>query len=203
MIGPTVRVPESFAGASLPPPDLSGSPQITVHDWRSWSDGRSTLAAACFGARSAAWSPEVTELAEQKLVDVAFGTALRLRDGAGLVVASRNEGGNVREQQLVGDGVRGRTFLAFQDGDVHACLTLCVALRTDVAGGEPGCADAVATSRLEGTFEPAPGPGAALGSLLYAVHHPRPTVLAFAAIVVGAGIISVWRRPRRRRARRF
>jgi hypothetical protein len=203
MTGPTVRVPDSFASASLPPPDLSGAPQITLRDWRSWSDGTSTLAAGCFGTRSASWSPEVTELAEQKLTDVTVGTALRVRDGAGLHVTSHDVDGNVREQRLEGDGVRGRTFLGFRQGEVHACIALCVGARGEGQPREPSCADAIHTSRLEGTFEPPPEPGAGLGALLYAVHHPRPVALAFAAAVVVAGIVSVWRRPRRHRARRF
>ena len=200
---PTVRVPDSFATASVPAPDLSGAPQIALRDWRSWSDGRSTLAAGCFGTHSTSWSSEVTQLAEQKLVDVAVGTALRVRDGAGLSVASRGDDGNVREQQLVGDGIRGKTFLAFREGEVHACLALCIAQGPAIGVAEPSCADAVATSRVEGTFEPPPGPGAGLGALLYAVHHPRPVSLGFVALVVVAGIVAVWRRPRRRRARRF
>jgi len=200
---PTVGVPESFASASLPPPDLSGAPQITLRDWRSWSDGTATLATGCFGAHAASWSAEVTELVEQKLVDVTAGTALRVRDDAGLRVASRNVDGNVREQQLEGDGVRGRTFLAFSHGEVHACVSVCVGGRAEGPGRAPSCAEAIATSRLEGTFEPPPEPGAGLGALLYAVHHPRPVALAFATAVVFAGIVGIWRRPRRRRARRF
>jgi hypothetical protein len=172
-----------------------------LRDWRSWSDGTATLAAGCFGTHAASWSAEVTELAEQKLVDVSVGTALRVRDGAGLHVASRNGDGNVREQQLAGDGALGRTFLAFRGGEVQACIALCVGAR--VEGSSPSCAQAVTTSRLEGAFEPPPTPGAGLGALLYAVHHPRPVALAFAAAVVVAGIVSIWRRPRRRRARRF
>lgn len=203
MIGPTVRVPGSFASASLPPPDLSGSPQITLRDWRSWSDGAATLAAGCFGAHSASWSTEVTELAEQKLVDVTLGTALRVRTDASLQVTGRNTDGQVREQQLAGDGVHGRTFLAFERGEVHACMAVCVDAPGEARRGEPSCADAIATSRLEGTFEPPPEPGAALGALLYAVHHPKPVALGFASLVVVAGIVSVWRRPRRRGARRF
>jgi len=201
-VAPTVGVPESFASASLPPPDLSGAPQITLRDWRSWSDGASTLAAGCFDTRSTSWSGEVTELAEQKLFDVTLGTALRIRDGVELRVAAHDTVGNVRLQRLEGDGVLGRTFLAFGGGEVNACIAVCVGPRA-TPNVSPSCTDAVASSRLEGTFQPPPEPGAGLGALLYAVHHPRPVALAFAAVVVLAGIVSIWRRPRRHRARRF
>ena len=200
---PTVRVPDSFSSASLPPPDLSGSPQITLRDWRSWSDGASTLAAGCFDTRATSWSGEVTELAEQKLFDVSLGTALRVRDSVGMRIASHEVQSNVRQQQLEGDGVRGRTFLGFRDGDVNACIVVCVGARAEAPGSPPSCADAIASSRLEGTYEPPPEPGVGLSALLYAVHHPRPVALVFAAVVVVAGIVSIWRRPRGRRTQHF
>lgn len=84
-----------------------------------------------------------------------------------------------------------RTFIGFDESRVLTCFAACV------DRSERSCTAAVDGARLVGSLEPPP-PKLGLRAVTWAVHHPQPTALGAAALlVVGAvAFVAFRRRPR-------
>lgn len=214
----TVALPDGFSSGFSPgdfaAPDLSQSPQLAVEQWESARDASGHVAVAwgCISGDTSSWSPDATELAENKLAEIASGTAARLRGEPTPMHVTRTSGngnGSVdgRDRTLESDGEfsgakdGARTFLAFTRAPdrAHGCFVACT------SSAAPPCAATLASANLSGAMVDPPGPGIALRSLALVVHHPHVALGALALTVAACSALAIATRPgiksRRKRTR--
>ncbi len=188
-----VALPRDFSAASLPPPDLSQAPQLTIERWQSAKDDRGdvVLAWGCIAGDASAWSADATDLAQGKLVEIASGTAARMRGrGSPMHVAAETNAGLDRALALDDGAGRARTLLRFTHDRAHGCVVVCTSA---------SCEPAVDDAEVAGTFVDAPAPGIALRSLALVVHHPHGALAALGAFLVACAALAIVTRPGRRR----
>ena len=135
------------------------------------------------GAASA-WSDDATEVAQSKLIELASGTAARLRGSPSPMHVVASVG---RERTLaLDDGTFGgaRTFVAFsRDPDrAYGCFVTCIS---------PSCDAAQNGAIIEGASAEPPSPGVVLRSLGFVVHHPHAAVAMLAATLVGLAMLAI------------
>ena len=188
---------------ALAPPDLSATPQVELRSFQALTDGGITFASACFRGSAPGWNPDVDELVERKLVDVAISFGTKIHDPTPLHVTAHETANGVTTQRLAASPPElgeGRTWLGFRDGAPIACVLTCVP--TD--GRAHDCASLVDSARLRPPIDPTPPTeGALLGALGAMVHHPTATAGALAGALFAVGLALVVRRPKRRRRTHF
>ncbi len=178
----TVTIPSGFTSASVAPPDLTQSPQLSLEQWDAARDANgNSLIWACVSAETSVWNADATELAQDKLAELASKYAAKTMHG---VRASRDG----RDRTLASDDAQAtaRTMLAFTADRAHACFVTCTA---------PPCAGAVENANVSGPTVDPPHPGLALGALSYAVHHPHQALAGFGGLVVLAATLAIATRP--------
>ncbi len=184
-----------WAARELAPPDLSQSARLTLEQWAAATDKDTSVAWGCVGADAGSWSRDATEVAQQKLAELASSTSARMRGEATPmhVTASAQDG---RVRSLFADNQaaasQARTFVTFTEGRVHGCFVACVG---------NGCDDVVVSSSVTGDLRDPPPPGLALGSVGFVIHHPHAALGIFSTALVLASVVAVVTRPRRLRAR--
>ena len=176
---------EGLSPGDLPAPDFSATPQVTIEGWQSARDATGNVMAwACIRGDTSAWSDDATEVAESKLIELASGTAARLRGSPAPmhVVASVGRGRTLQ----VDDGTfgRARTFVAFsRDPDrVYGCFVTCIA---------PSCDAAQNAAIIEGASVEPPPPGVVLRSLGFVVHHPHAALAMLAATLIALAMLAI------------
>ncbi len=177
---------------TLGAPDLTQAPQLSLEQWESRaSEGKDELVWGCVRGDVGQWSPDATELAQGKLVELSASTLTRMGAGASLHVTATDGDGRVLEQSLASDGTaRARTFVAFTNSPAraHACLVVC----SDVSR----CGAAVESARIDGDVVSPPSPGLALRGLSATVHHPHAALGVVATLIVLVAVLAVATRPR-------
>jgi len=172
----------------LAPIDLSQTPQLALEEWGSARDaaGATTIAWACVGTDVGTWNADVTELANQKLAEIASGTAARMHGGATPMHVVR-QSSDARDRTLSADegDASARTFLVFTDARAHGCFVAC----------SSRCGATIDDARVSGELRDPPPAGAGLRALSYAVHHPRVAAGALLAAVVLAAALAIATRP--------
>ncbi len=195
-----VTVPEGFGRAELAPLDLTQTPQLAVEQWEGARDASGHLLAwGCVGADVSAWNADATELAQDKLAELASKS---VQTPMHTVRATQNGHDHRRasagadDRALASDDghASARTFLAFTadhaPNDVHACFVAC-----DAAA----CAPAVESAKVTGALGPPPSPGVALGALSWAVHEPHSALAAFGGLLALAAALAIATRPGKRK----
>ena len=181
-----VTVPPGFTrDGELAPIDLTQTPQLALEQWGSARDpaGATTIAWACVGTDVGTWNADVTELANQKLAEIASGTAARMHGSATPMHVAR-QSVDTRDRTLAADegDAAARTFLVFTEAPrnkmAHGCFVACAR----------DCGRTIDEAKVTGELREAPAAGAGLRALSYAVHHPR----------VAAGALLATRHPRGR-----
>jgi hypothetical protein len=188
-----VNGPPGFTrDGDLAPIDLSQTPQLTLEQWGSARDGsgKTTIAWACIGTDVSTWNADVTELANQKLAELASGTAARMHGSATpMHVVSTMD--RARTLQADEGAAHARTFLVFSESRAHGCFVACAD-------------DANVDARIVGDAREPPPAGVGLRALSYAVHHPRVAAGALAATILFAAALAIATRPgKSRRTRPF
>lgn len=181
-----VPAPSGFTRADVAAPDLTQSPQLSVEQWASARDASGgTLVWGCIAADATAWNADATELAQDKLTELAAKNTAKAMH----TVRTAQEG---RDRALASDDARAtaRTILAFTPDRVHACVVACTS---------PECASAVEVAKISGATVDPPPPGVALGALSYAVHHPHQSLAALGGLVVLAAALAIATRPGKRK----
>lgn len=182
-----VAVPPGYTrDGDLAPIDLSQTPQLTLEQWGSARDpaGKTTIAWACIGTDVGTWNADVGELANQKLVEIASGTAARMHGSATPMHL-------VRDHTFAADegDAAARTFLVFtqRNGDAraHGCFVSCAS----------DCGSAIDDAKVVGELRDPPPAGAGLRTLSYAVHHPRVAAGALLATIALAAALAIVKRP--------
>jgi hypothetical protein len=184
-----VLVPSGFTrDGDLSPIDLSQTPQLALEQWGSARDatGKTTTAWACVGTDVSTWNADVTELANQKLAEIASGTAARMH-GAATPMHVVQQSADARDRTLAADegDAAARTFLVFTDARAHGCFVACV----------EDCGRTIADARMTGELRDPPHAGAGLRALSYAVHHPRVAAGALLATIAVAAALAIAKRP--------
>jgi hypothetical protein len=167
-----------------------------------WSARRSTTAdtafvAGCVATPIPGWVDDMAPAVEGRTVALAGAVAAKITEGP---IDARKSGDafELRSANDLSGPVIGqaRTWVGFDDARVFTCFASCASKRSTVA---PECEAPVRDARLEGSLPP-PRPGLALGTVTWAVHHPRPAALGGLGFVVALGIVAVVfrRRPRSR-----
>lgn len=142
------------------------------------------MAWACIRGDASAWSDDATEVAQSKLVELASGTAARLRGASSPMHVVASVG---RERTLaLDDGTFGgaRTFVAFsRDPDrVHGCFVTCISRSCDAAQN---------AANIEGASVEPPPPGVVLQSLGFVVHHPHAALVMLGATLIGLAMLAI------------
>jgi len=182
-----VSVPPGFTrDGDLAPIDLSQTPQLTLEQWGSARDlaGKTTIAWACIGTDVSTWNADVSELANQKLVEIASGTAARMHGSATPMHLVRSHDGGSTYVSDEGDAAA-RTFLVFTDARAHGCFVSC----------SSACGSAIDDAKVVGELREPPPAGAGLRTLSYAVHHPRVAAGALLATIALAAALAIVKRP--------
>jgi len=184
-----VSVPNGFTPSDAAPPDLTQSPQLAVEQWESARDGSgATLVWGCIGADVSAWNADATELAQDKLVELASKTP-----GKALHAVRTSADGRQRALASEDSLATARTLLAFTPDRAHACIAACTA---------PECTDAVARATIAGGTVDPPAPGLALSTLSYAVHHPHQALAGLGGLLFLAAALAIATRPGKRKTKR-
>ena len=172
----------------LSPIDLSQTPQLALEQWGSARDagGKTTIAWACVGADVGTWNADVTELANQKLAEIASGTAARMHGSPTPMHLVRE---NVRDRTFFSDdegiAASARTFLVFTPERAHGCFVAC----------SSDCGSTIEDAKIVGDLREPPPAGVSLRAISYAVHHPRVAAGAIGAAVVVAAAVAIATRP--------
>lgn len=188
-----IALPRDFSAASLPPPDLAQAPQLSIETWQSATDthGDVVLAWGCIAGETREWSRDATDLAQGKLVEIASGTAARMRGRASpMHVTSETNAGLDRALALDDGAGYAHTMLRFTRDRAHGCFAVCTSA---------SCESTARDAEPAGTFVDAPAPGIALRSLALVVHHPHGALAALGAVLVSCAMLAVLTRPGRRR----
>jgi hypothetical protein len=189
-----IAVPPGWTrDGDLAPIDLSQTPQLALEQWGSARDatGKTNIAWACVGTDVGTWNADVTELANQKLAEIASGTAARMHGSATPMHVVR-QSSDARDRTLVtaddGDAptnISARTFLVFTESRAHGCFVSCAS----------DCGSAIDDAKITGELRDPPPAGAGLRALSYAVHHPRVAAGALFATIALAAAIAIATRP--------
>ena len=184
-----VKVPAGFTrDGDLEPIDLSQTPQLALEQWGSARDasGKTTIAWACVATDVGTWNADVSELANQKLVEIASGTAARMH-GSPTPMHLVHE--NVRDRTFFSDdeatAAAARTFLVFTPERAHGCFVACAS----------PCGQTIDDARIVGDLREPPPASASLRAISYAVHHPRVAAGAVGAAVIFAAAVAIATRP--------
>ena len=192
MSSPEIRVvvPAGWTrDGDLAPIDLSQTPQLALEQWGSARDattGANAIAWACVGTDVGTWNADVTELANQKLAEIASGTAARMH-GAPTPMHVVRQSTDARDRTLAADegDASARTFLVFTDAKAHGCFVSCAT----------SCDRAIDDAKVVGELRDPPPAGAGLRALSYAVHHPRVAAGALLATIAVAAALAIATRP--------
>ena len=172
----------------LAPIDLSQTPQLALEQWGSARDatGTTVIAWACVGTDVGTWNADVTELANQKLAEIASGTAARMHGSATPMHVVR-QSADTRDRTLAADegDAAARTFLVFTDTRAHGCFVSCAS----------HCGATIDDAKVLGELRDPPPAGAGLRGLSYAVHHPRVAAGALVAAIALAAAFAIATRP--------
>lgn len=188
-----ITVPAGFTrDGDLAPIDLSQTPQLALEEWGSARDAtgattpKNVIAWACVGTDVGTWNADVTELANQKLAEIASGTAARMHGGATPMHVVR-QSSDARDRTLAADDgdASARTFLVFTDSRAHGCFVSCAS----------ACGRTIDDARVTGELRDPPPAGVGLRALSNAVHHPRVAAGALLALVVVAAALAIATRP--------
>jgi hypothetical protein len=215
--------PPGWTATDLAPLTLGAGSEVAIDRWNAWAapDGAPGRAvSACLGVDLDAWIDEATPVALERLAAAAGRVAGGL-DGAmtslhvvGEERTAVTAGQTLARSRGVGVGVdvdaRGvaRTVLGFttmrgpMPGDARApartrgrgCFVVCAPTTLE-------CEHAMSAAVAVGFVAPPP-PGAVGRGLACGVHHPRAVAASCASLLLLAGIVAVWTRPRTRRARK-
>jgi hypothetical protein len=190
-----VVVPPGYTrDGDLAPIDLSQTPQLSLEQWGSARDatGKTNIAWACVGTDVGTWNADVTELANQKLAEIASGTAARMHGSATppMHVVRQSDDARDRTLTIADDGVAptnisARTFLVFTESRAHGCFVSCA----------NDCGTTIDDARVTGDLHDPPPAGAGLRALSYAVHHPRVAAGALLAVIALAAALAIATRP--------
>ncbi|HEX4517573.1 MAG TPA: hypothetical protein VH054_28710, partial [Polyangiaceae bacterium] len=182
-----------------PPIDLSQTPQLALEQWGSAraATGETTIAWACVGTDVATWNGDVTELANQKLAEIASGTAARMHGSATPMHVVR-QSADARDRTLAadeGDAAAARTFLVFtprnSEARAHGCFVACVEDFGAQRRSLNDCGRTIDDARVAGELRDPPHAGAGLRALSYAVHHPRVAAGALLATIAVAAAFAI------------
>ncbi len=183
-----VVVPSGFTrDGDLAPIDLSQTPQLALEQWGSARDATrtTTIAWACVGTDVSTWNADVTELANQKLAEIASGTAARMH-GAATPMHVVQQSADARDRTLAADegDAAARTFLVFTDARAHGCFVAC-------AEDSGDCGRTITDAHMTGELRDPPHAGAGLRALSYAVHHPRVAAGALLVTIAVAAALAI------------
>jgi hypothetical protein len=215
--------PPGWPAAKIAPPKIAQNAGVELTSFRAnhagSSDarpdgallGQDALVSGCVAVGLPGWVEDMRPAVEGRTTALAGAAAEKITripmdarpDGAG--------GFDLRPASDLGGPPIGkaRTFIGFDSSRVFSCFVTCTfENRTTFQPGDTShapapperslsCEDAVRDARLEGSMAP-PEPGTGLRGVTWAVHHPRPTAFAGAAMVVVVGVLAVIlrRRPR-------
>jgi hypothetical protein len=172
----------------LAPIDLTQTPQLSLEQWGSARDvtGANTIAWACVGTDVGTWNADVTELANQKLAEIASGTAARMH-GSATPMHDVRHSEDARDRTLAADegDAAARTFLVFTDARAHGCFVAC----------SNHCGNTIDDARVAGELRDPPSAGSGLRALSYAVHHPRVAAGALLGAIALAAALAITTRP--------
>jgi hypothetical protein len=196
--------PGWVADATLTPPDLSQSPQVTCVAWSALRPeaGSARLVSGCFEAGVTTWAAEIEPVALEKIASIALSTALRVRSDATLAPGAIDHRAAVTTQSLAGRGARAITSIGFTPAQgaplLRACMRVCVG-----DDGASECASLIEGAIPAGEYVSPPPPSFGLRATLAAVHHPRATATFAIALACALGWIAIAtrRRPRASRAK--
>jgi hypothetical protein len=200
--------PSSFhEDTALGPPDLSEAPRIELQTWQAWRapDQKAALVRGCFATRVDTWSPELGELALDKMRDVIANAAIRAVGTGGLLtVATKTTDASIERTFEGRDGTTldARAVQGFVL-DAHgyalqSCFVLCADTQTPSR-----CALAIENdTTLPSTFVAPPPPSTTLRAALALVHHPHEAAMGLVALAVlgGAVMVMTRKRPGRKRS---
>jgi hypothetical protein len=191
--------PPGWQPAEITPPKIAESAGAELTGWRAASGGRgAALVTGCVGTPIPGWVEDMRPSVEARTVALAGAVAERIT-GFPMDARADADAFVLRAASDLGGPPLGlaRTFIGFDAERVYTCFATCAGRRAEKEGGGVGCEAAIAKARLEGSAAP-PSPGLALRGVTWAVHHPRPTALGGALVVVTAGVLAVAsrRRPR-------
>ncbi len=181
-----VTLPGGFQRVDLAPPDLTQSPQLAVEQWEGTRDASGHLLAwGCVAGNTSAWNADATEIAQDKLAELASKTVT-----APMHVVRTAQNGHERALSADDGNATARTLLAFTPDHAHGCFVACESA---------ACREAVDDAKLAGELAPPPAPGVALDALSWAVHHPHEALAAFGAVLALAAGLAIATRPGKRK----
>jgi len=194
--------PPGWTPTDVARPSLGGT-ELAFDAWEAWrapEDASARLVSGCVGIDLAAWTPDATPIAIDRLHGVVASTLAALGSPGPLRIEREEHGERVTEHVLSGSGplegrVLGRTVLGFTaNGSVtrlRGCFDVC-------ANVTPACETALRHATASGYVSPPP-PNAPLRALVFGIHHARGVAWSSVALFIAVGVVAVWRRPRPRR----
>lgn len=176
-------IPAGFQAVEIDRPKVAESAGARIVSWESHRDPDGTLVSGCVATPIPGWVEDMRPNIEGRTVALAGAATEKI---VGQSIDARPDGNGffaLRLASRLDDPPlgRARTFLGFSKDDVLTCFATCVGT---------SCEASVAAASLEGSLPP-PKPGLVLGSVEWAVHHPRDSAGYGAGFVVFAAVLAV------------
>jgi hypothetical protein len=192
LVAPSAWIP----AADVAPPKITSAAALTSFRALASPAGDAFLVTGCVAASIPGWVEDMRPAVEGRTIAL-LGAATE--KAAGFPIDARPRGGGLfalrPAAKLDGPPIGvGRPFVGFDASHVVTCFASCV-------GKTPkdllGCESAVADAHLS-PDPPPPPPGLFLGSVTWAVHHPRPFARGSAVLLLIGVVLALVFRPRPR-----